>query len=75
MKIIISEGEDVTEIFKKAITILNNMRRWQKEWGMHYGCALRTKKNHWEEKADKFLSKLEADKEMIYREQINIETK
>jgi hypothetical protein len=74
MKIIISEGEDVTEMFKEAITILNNMRHWQKEWEQEYGCELKAKKKRWEREADNFLTSIGSHpKTDIVKKEINIE--
>lgn len=74
MRIVLSDGQDVTEIFKESITILNNMRRWQKEWEREYGSELKAKKKSWEKKADAFLEKISASDKMITYEKINIET-
>lgn len=73
MKITLTPGQDVTEIFKEAITILNNMRRWQKGWEAEYGCELKRKKKEWERKADDYLGKLGATGDMGRFEKINIE--
>lgn len=74
MRIILSPGEDVTEIFKEAITILNNMRRWQKEWEQEYGCELKAKKKRWERLADEFLTSIGSiPKTDIVKKEINIE--
>jgi ABC-type microcin C transport system duplicated ATPase subunit YejF len=73
MKIILTPDQDVTEIFKEAITILNNMRRWQKEWEQEYGCELKRSKKLWEKRADEYLKKLGATSHMERLEKINIE--
>lgn len=73
MKITLTQGEDVTETFKEAITILNNMRRWQKEWEEDYGCELKRRKKRWERMADEFLTRLGASEKMEHTEKIEIE--
>ncbi len=75
MNIKLIPGQDVTETFKRSITILNNLRRFQKKWEENYGVELKTRKKTWEEKADKFLESLGATDELGKTEKINIEHK
>jgi hypothetical protein len=75
MKIIISDGEDLTDTFVELVTVLNNMRHWQKEWGIHYGCALLNKRKFWEEKADKLLQRLSSTEYIEQRDKVIIEQK
>ena len=75
MKIVLSPGEDVMDTFIELVTVLNNMRHWQKEWGEHYGHALLSKRKQWEAKADKLLERL-GSAELIERgETVFIENK
>lgn len=72
MNIKLTPGQDVTETFKRSLTILNNLRRFQKKWEENYGVELKTRKKIWEEKADKFLELLGADGELENTEKIHI---
>lgn len=58
MKIKIETEEELVAAFKKLLHISVNMRHWQKEYGMHFGSALRVKKNDWEWKFDKMMEEL-----------------
>lgn len=75
MKIILSPGEDVTDTFIEMVTILNNMRHWQKEWGEHYGHELLKRKHLWEGRADKLLQRLGSTEHIEHNEKVFIEHK
>jgi len=59
MNVKISSEEELKEKFKKAIHLLNNLRRATKEWREHLGCENRKRKEDWENKSDQFLEELE----------------
>lgn len=73
MKIILSPGEDVTDTFVEMVTILNNMRHWQKLWGEHYGSELLAKRKLWEVRADKLLERLGSTHRIEHNEKVTIE--
>lgn len=59
MNIKITSEEELVDKFKKAVHILNNLRKTTKDWKEHFGSFTKNKKEMWEVKADKFLLELE----------------
>lgn len=58
MNIKIASEEELVDKFKKAVHILNNLRKTTKDWKEHLGHLTKDKKERWEETADKFLEEL-----------------
>lgn len=60
MNIKITSEKELVDKFKKAVHILNNLRKTTKDWKEHYGSLTKDKKERWENEADKFLEELQA---------------
>lgn len=60
MNIKITSEEELVDKFKKAVHILNNLRKTTKDWKEHLGYLTKNKKEEWETKADNFLEELGA---------------
>ena len=63
MKIKVTSEEELVEVAKEALHILQNLRHWTKLWNAHHGSELRERKAYWEEKADLFLEKHKTKKD------------
>lgn len=72
MNIKLTPDQDITELVIEGISILNNMRKFQKKWEESYGVELRHRKKYWEDRADEYLKKLGASDELGRQEKINI---
>lgn len=72
MKIKIQSEEELIKIAEQAIKVIANLRKFTKLWEETHGVILKTRKKHWEEKADKFIQSLPME-ELLRNEQINIE--
>lgn len=73
MKVYIKDEEELQKVCKEALHILNNLRDSTRAWERDYGSVLKNKKKTWEERADKFLAKLQSAK-TFKPDEIKIET-
>lgn len=62
MKIKIESEDELLEVAKEALHLLVNLRHYTKEWETAHGAELKTRKKHFEGRADEFLQKLEMKK-------------
>lgn len=72
MKIKIQSEEELIKIAEQAIKVIANLRKFTKLWEETHGVILKTRKKHWEAKADDLIRSLPIE-ELHRNEQINIE--
>lgn len=55
----IKDEEELLSLCMESLRILNNLRYTTKDWEEKYGAQTKTRKKHWEKKADELLDKLD----------------
>lgn len=72
LKVKVKSEEELFEVAKKAITILNNLRRTTSFWELHFGSVAKIAKKRYEKQADDFLRSIEVTEEHSRVDQIDI---
>lgn len=73
MKVKIESEEQLLEVAREALHVMNNLRYATKMWNMHYGSYWKEKKKYYEERADLFLEKLQVTEKTDHIKQMQIE--